>query len=157
MTVIAWDGTTLAADRMCSIGGTRFEVTKIRQQDGVLFALAGDGTRLEQLLSWHRDGADPAKYPTRPADNDSVLVAIDRHAGKIRVRRFEGTGYPILLEGRFYADGIGRDVALAAMHCGRSAVDAVVLANELIAYCGLGVDSLTLELPAAPDHTPTEV
>lgn len=150
MTVIAWDGRTLAADRMCNIGGTRVAVTKIREQAGVLFGLAGTGSRFEQLLAWFRSGADPEKYPARPADDDSVLVAIDRWEGRVRIRRFEGAGYPVLVESPFYADGIGRDVALAAMHCGRDAVEAVQLAIDLNVYCGMGVDAIALPVPDAP-------
>jgi hypothetical protein len=146
VTVIAWDGKTLAADRACNIAGIHFEVTKVRRWKNAIFALAGSGTRLEQLMAWYRDGADPAKYPPRPTEDEgSVFVVVDQPDGKPRVRRFEGSGYPMLIESALYADGAARDVALAAMHCGKSARDAVLLANLLTAYCGNGVDELTLE------------
>lgn len=145
MTVIAWDGTTLAADRACDIGGIISEVTKIRRLDGALIALAGDGTRLEQFAAWLAAGGDPAAYPKRPENNQSVCVVIARIDGKVRIQRFEATGYPMEIESAFYADGAGRDVALAAMHCGKSAHDAVLLACKLTSYCGNGVDVLELD------------
>jgi hypothetical protein len=121
------------------------EVTKVRRWNDALFALAGTGTRLEQLMAWYRAGADPEKYPPRPTDDEgSVFVVIDLVEGKPRVRRFEASGYPMIIESELYADGGARDVALAAMHCGKNAREAVLLANRLTSYCNLGVDELTL-------------
>lgn len=155
MTVIAWDGTTLAADRAGNFGGIFFDVTKIRRHEGALLAIAGNGCRLEQLTDWFRSGADPKTYPARLApDEDSILVVIDRDANwakdrplghGIRIRRFEATGFPIVIDSPLYADGAGRDVAITAMHCGKSAREAVLLACKLTAYCGNGID--VLELP----------
>lgn len=146
MTVFAWDGKTLAADRACNIGGIVFDVTKVRAHDGVLFAFAGNGCRFDQLVQWYRAGAEPALYPPRTSDDEgSVMVVIDRVDGRPRVRRFEATGYPIRLEGQFYADGAGRDVALAALHCGKDARFAVELTCKLVSCCGNGVDVLSLD------------
>lgn len=148
MTVIAFDGLTLAADRACDIGGIRFEVTKVRRFDlpagRVLMAFAGDGTRVEQFVAWWQDGHDPECYPKREAGNDSVVVVIDFDRGEPRIRRYEGIGYPLVLDSKQFADGAGRDVALTAMRCGKDAREAVLLANEITGYCGLGVDTLSL-------------
>lgn len=42
MTVIAWDGVTLAADRLSGCTGVRMSLTKIHRVDGMLVGGAGD-------------------------------------------------------------------------------------------------------------------
>lgn len=145
MTVFAWDGTTLAADRRCMIGGVIFESTKIRTVNGALLALAGAGHRLNQCVEWYRAGADVAAYPQRAADDESVMVCIVREGGIVRIRRYESGGSPLELDGRLYADGAGRDCAMAAMLCGKTAREAVEITAQLIASCGGGVDTLTFD------------
>ena len=150
MTVIAWDGESLAADRAVDIGGISFEATKLRRIRGdhgvTLMGFAGSGARFTQLVEWFIAGANPETYPKREADDHSVLVCIDLlEAGAARIRRFETTGYPLQLEDKFYADGAGRDVALAALHCGKSAREAVVLAIKLLGCCGKGIDVVRFE------------
>ena len=160
MTVIAWDGTTLAADRRCDFSGIGFSVTKVMRVNNALVTLIGQGVRLPELVVWLNRGANPSDYPPRQADDETALICIERNeaSGVIGIRRYESTGYPLLIEDRLYADGAGRDVALAAMHCGLSAYEAIILTSKLLpAYSGLGVDTLTFDLvtcDSLPSSTP---
>lgn len=148
VTVIAWDGSTLAADRRVTIGGVTFESTKVRCVEGprglALVALCGEGARIERLMEWYSAGADPATYPTRKDDDWSALVCITRDdKGQCRIERFEGSGYALIVDSHLYADGGGRDAAMGAMLCGATAVRAVEITSQLIGSCGNGYDAVT--------------
>jgi hypothetical protein len=57
-----------------------------------------------------------------------------------------------MFEGPFAACGSGRDMALMAMHLGKSAFEAVRLTCELSVDCGNGIDVLELvETKRRPD------
>ena len=57
MTVIAWDGTTLAADKRVDIGGTSFTGTKVRRVGDALVAFAGTGSQFLPRMEWYAKGA----------------------------------------------------------------------------------------------------
>ncbi len=144
MTVIAWDGKTLAADRRSNTSwGVHDTVTKISRHEGNLLATSGKGSVALEIQAWWIAGADAGKFPASARGDDGgnlIVITPDR-----RVLQF-GTGpFPSEMQGRFYVVGAGGDIALAAMHCGRSAAEAVALACELNSTCGNGIDTLTLE------------
>lgn len=143
MTVIAWDGKTLAADKMACECGHGRTVTKIhRLSDGSLVAFSGDGDGAMALLAWLKGVRNPDNYPTAQKDNDTGAFLV-RPDG--RCETYGKTPFPQVIEDRCFAMGHGRDFALAAMHLGRSAREAVELACRLDVYCGNGIDVLTLE------------
>lgn len=143
MTVIAWDGKTLAADKMSSSVGYAYTVTKVyRLSDGSIAAFTGGGDHAMALLAWLNGLRLPADYPKAQETNDTSALVI---APTGRVLSYGATPHPQTIEGRYYAAGHGRDFALAAMHLGYSAEIAVKIACELDIYCGKGVDTLTLE------------
>ena len=145
MTVIAWDGTTLAADKAGTNCGYRRTVTKIHRFPGGIVGFAGDGSRAMALLAWFQSGRDPASYPEFQKGDDAVgCICIENNG---RSLAYLHTPYPEIHTDRFDAIGHGRDFALAALHLGHSAVVAVQVACALNNTCGLGVDTLTLELP----------
>jgi ATP-dependent protease HslVU (ClpYQ) peptidase subunit len=142
MTTIAWDGVTLAADRQCTAGNATFQVCKVSRHDDYLLAYAGDADQGEEMAHWFANGADPDKFPEkqREADRFSPLVAI-RPDGWILV--YECTPRPIRFPPQRYAIGSGTAYALAAMHCGRSAVEAVEVACVFDPGTGLGIDAVS--------------
>lgn len=141
MTVIAWDGKTLAADKMSCSHGYGYTVTKVhRLRDGSLMALSGDGDTAMALRAWLEAARNPAAYPVGKDDDTSAFVV--QPDGK--AVSYGKTPYPQTIEDKFYAMGHGRDFALAAMHCGKTAREAVELTCRLDVFCGNGIDTLEL-------------
>lgn len=142
MTIIAWDGKTLAADKMACAAGYGITVTKVhRLRDGGIAAFAGDGDFAMALLAWLNAAQNPAAYPPEQKDNDTSAFVVRVDGSCVSYGK---TPYPQFIEDRFYAMGHGRDFALAAMHCGKNAREAVELACRLDVFCGNGIDTLDL-------------
>lgn len=145
MTVIAWDGKTLAADRRMGSYCHR-SVTKIRRsiRTGALLGASGSGQGGRELMEWYEQGAIPEKWPQfhRSADEGSILCAVTKEG---RVFEFGASPHAIEILDSSYSLGSGRDVARTAMHLGLDARRAVEIANELCTECGNGIDTLTLE------------
>lgn len=144
MTVIAWDGKTLAADKRATSGGLALTVTKIeRSGPSTLLGHTGDCATGRELKAWWLAGAKPADFPASARKDDSYATLIVITPGKIT---YYNTGpYPLVLEQTFAAWGSGRDFALAAMHLGKDAREAVAVACVFQTDCGSGIDTLTLE------------
>jgi len=144
VTVIAWDGRTLAADRMLCEDTTPLQSTKISKvrtpQGYVLLGVAGRATCLTAYRRWAENGFDPDRWPDA-LDQDGTGALVVFPSGSIW--EFENTRYPIELPDQNRAIGTGRVVALTAMHLGFSAKRAVEVACELDIRCGMGVDALT--------------
>ncbi len=143
MTVIAWDGKTLAADKAGMNSGYRRTVTKIFRVPEGLVGFAGDGSRCLALLEWFKSGRDPAKYPEFQKTETAVgCLFIDKEC---RSSGYLYTPYPELHTDPFDAIGAGRDYALAAMYLGHNARRAVEVACALDNTCGNGIDTLELQ------------
>lgn len=142
MTVIAWDGKTLAADKMSCSAGYGYTVTKVhRLADGSVAAFAGDVDSAMALLHWLNGDRDAATYPDAQKTNDTSAFVVGPDGKAVSYGK---TPHPQVMEDRYYSMGHGRDFALAAMHCGKTAREAVELTCLLDVYCGNGVDTLEL-------------
>lgn len=143
MTTIAWDGRTLAADRQATAGSAVYMVNKLHRHGPWLLAYVGDSDAGEEVLAWFRAGAKPDDFPERQRQDDrfAPLLAIQR--GEIRI--YERTPHPIRYSPQKFAMGSGRDFALAAMHCGKSAAEAVEVASMFDPGTGFGVDAMEIE------------
>lgn len=145
MTVIAWDGKTLAADKRSTCVGNPSTVTKIfRIEDGLL-GIAGSPTHGMALLEWFKAGRYPGTWPASRDPDSTADILFITNEGVILEYSGKGGPYPERCEDKFIATGSGRDYALAALHLGLSAREAVELACKLDVFCGNGID--TLELP----------
>jgi len=148
MTVLAWDGTTFAADKLCCNGSTKKTVTKIFKShckiDGsiTLLGITGNVSIGMEMVSWYERGAVDSEYPqsNRQEDRGCSLVVID----KDNVRVYESSPDPFVIEGKFCAFGCGEEAALAAMECGANAARAVEVVCMYNNGCGNGIDTLTL-------------
>lgn len=143
MTVICWDGHTLAADKRVCVGSTSYTTTKIFRARKCLVGYAGEQSFGEQILAWFQNGCYPDEFPQSQRDKDdwAALIVI---CPETRVMIYERTPHPITYEDKFVAIGRGRDYALAAMHCGKTAAEAVALTCLLDSSCGNGVDELRM-------------
>jgi hypothetical protein len=151
MTVIAWDGKTLAADRRCTEGDglirtmTKIEKVEYHDEDGVetvLLGACGDTAVCAALVAWFKDGADPFDFPPVADSDRANLIAISAKQG-VRVWAF--SPHAMKFEDPTGAWGSGQDFAIAGMHLGLDAVAAVKLACIYRTDCGNGVDALSLE------------
>lgn len=143
MTCIAWDGTTLAADRRCCYGSMISEATKIHRVNGLLVGGSGDFPFILAMIEWIRDGRKLEAFPKHQSDKDDwqpILVIELEGITSI----YERTPYPIRQEQKHVAIGSGREFARAAMYIGKTAREAVEVACALDSGCGNGIDTLTL-------------
>lgn len=143
MTVIAWDGTYLAADRQATLSECRREVKKIfRLKNGDLASFCGIESGARELLSWYENGADQGRYPPLQSTSDWVRLVLVTKKG---VFEYEQRPIPSLVKDPFFAWGSGRDFALGALAAGSSASEAVKIASRFNIHCGLGVDVARLK------------
>lgn len=143
MTVLAFDGLTLAADKQATSGNTKSTVTKIFRVGASLVGMVGNMSIGMEMLSWFRNGALPEHFPdsNRDMDEGATLVVV-RADGT--VWEYPSSPEPFRNEGAFCAFGCGSEGAMVAMACGKSAREAVELASIYNAGCGNGVDTLSL-------------
>lgn len=149
MTIICWDGKTLAADKRMTAGTQVASVTKIRRlSKGRLAGMAGVVPDGFALMDWLNGRMDPTKFTLSGDNCETEIMVIDK--GSILIY---GTGIglvPLSIEEPFFAIGSGAPYALGALYCGKSARQAVEIACKFDAACGNGVDVLTLEPVPTP-------
>ena len=145
MTVIAWDGKTLAADKRSDSGGHINVTTKISRFGELLVGLTGNLSRACEMRDWFCAGADPKTYPAPLRDDKDYAAILVIYPGRL-IRKYESGGpFPCEFEGDQFAMGSGRDYARAALHLGKSAAEAVQVACEFDPGCGNGFDILDRE------------
>jgi 20S proteasome alpha/beta subunit len=141
MTVIAWDGKTLAADRRACYGDMICTVRKIHRVGDLLVGGGGDMSLILLMVEWVRGGREPDKFPKSQESKDDwqPLLVIEADGTP---SLYERSPYPIRFEHGHVAIGSGREFARAAMHLGKSAYEAVQVAIDLSPGCGNGIDTL---------------
>lgn len=141
MTCIAWDGSMLAGDRRSVGGGNAKTTTKIHRVNDMLVGFAGDASAAEAVRWWLSKGADNTLHPWGDIDRDQCHALVIMPDRTIWV--YEHGPHPAQYHDPFIAIGCGRDYALAAMHLGCNAKQAVEVACKFDVFCGNGVDTLT--------------
>lgn len=146
MTCIAWDGKTIAADKRAVCGNMVVTTTKLRSLAGSGEVLAWSGAQDsgELVADWYTGGADIAKWPECQRDEKTWcrLIVASPHGVKV----YERQPFGVAVEDPFMAWGCGADLARAAMHCGKTAREAVEIACLYDNGCGNGIDVLELEV-----------
>lgn len=148
MTTIAWDGKSIAGDRLMTIGGTPVTSpeSKIRKltYDGQP-ALAGHSGTSEYgraLVAWIADGCRPGDAPELRTDEDNGCAAMV--CTREGVTLFSNSVRGVFLGKIRWAMGSGADYALGAMAAGASAKRAAEIAIALDVNSGFDVDVLKL-------------
>lgn len=143
MTVVVWDGKTMAADKRGVIAGAHYAVTKlVRLGDSKIAGISGHLGHGLAVCAWLSGDRDAAKYPPAMEGNESyVLLA---HRGGL-LERFERGPHPIVVADRYHVLGGARDFALAALHLGCDARRAVEVTCALSSECGNGIDTLAFD------------
>lgn len=143
MTVIAWDGKTLAADKRALHSGLIMTCTKVRKIRDHLVGVCGDYGPSLMLMKWFEDGCDPKDWPECQKDKDrwSGIMVITPER---KIIKYEQDPIGFMIEDKMHAVGSGRDFALMAMRLGKTAEEAIRLTFEFESGCGNGVDALML-------------
>jgi len=140
MSCIAWDGKTMAGDKLATYGGTKrtcTKVFKIRYDEAiVLVGAVGDMAAVTAWIKWLKGGS----YREKPSlsTNDSFTGMMVFADGSIEI--WEWTMAPYLIAEKFHAIGSGRGEALGAMAMGADAKKAVEIASVFDCNVGNGVD-----------------
>jgi hypothetical protein len=147
VTTIAWDGKTLAADRLRTVGSVPTPATKIFrapkacahvQADFVvaMYGVAGDSGDAVAFRQFVEDAG------AKPALKNCSIIVIDV-AGRCwfsdESLRFHLCDLPS------FGVGSGSEFAEGAMEAGKSAIDAVLIASKRDVRTGMGIDVLELE------------
>jgi hypothetical protein len=141
MTTIAFDGTTLAADRKM---GDRYNVQKIFKVPQGYAAGCGDYDYVIEIVQWLCDGADRNALPQLPDKDrgrpDADVIVITPQ-GKVNWLSWPFLRFVPLSEKKV-AYGSGSDFALGAMAAGATAKQAVAIACKFDSHTGQGIDSV---------------
>jgi ATP-dependent protease HslVU (ClpYQ) peptidase subunit len=143
MTIICWDGHTLAGDKRNNIGTGHLTTTKVKRIGDVLLGCAGSTGKIWEFQDWVARGRKPEDCPIFQRDEKEFVEALLIDA-QGRCWGYAETPYPFLIENKFWAIGSGREFAMGAMFCGKTAREAVEVACALDTSCGNGIDTLTL-------------
>lgn len=143
MTIIVWDGTTLAADRQCTRNDIARSATKVRRVGDTIAAATGDQLAAMAMLHWWETGAQPEAWPDTQAIEDkwSTMLVV-RPSGWMT---YERLNLAIDGEDPYFAMGWGQDLAYGAMMAGADAIRAVQIACAFNVGCGMGIDWLRLD------------
>lgn len=143
MTIIAWDGETLAADKASTCAGFARSVRKIHIVPDGIVGFAGDESSAMALKNWFDNGRIVSEWPACQSQDESATAFFVDWNGK--TYHYTNQPYPAEGEDTYYAMGSGRDYALALLHHNMTAVQAVETTSLLDAYCGRGIDVLNLK------------
>lgn len=141
MTTIAWRDGVLASDSQATGGNVKSRCAKLFQLgDGRIVGIAGDYARGCAFVEALKRG-EPIKTNMKGV---CALVL----AGDGTVTEYDDSPHPMPVIDSFYAIGSGRMAAMAAMTCGKSALEAVHVAAEIDCYTsGPFVCYSVLQLP----------
>lgn len=142
MTVIVWDGKTLAADKRATQNGLIRRVTKIERFENELIGFCGDLDECKQYVHWYKNGAFPDTFPECLREGTNCLIVIDSQK---RINMYAAGPFGTVLEEEYHAWGSGREFAITALYLGKNATEAVIIASIFQSDCGSGVDTLTWE------------
>lgn len=144
MTTVAFCGRYLAADKRAICADNKSgTVTKIHRVGSKFVGFSGGLVVGLAMLEWIREGSKIEDFPKcQTADYSPVMVVSRGANGAPVLHLYEGQPFPILFEETQRAMGSGRDYALAAMHLGFNAIDAVRVASVFDSGTGNGIDVL---------------
>jgi hypothetical protein len=150
MTVIAYDGLYVAADRMISNdSGMRGITRKLEVWEDQVLATCGAADHGEAMVIWFKDGKDPAAFPHTADKGGEKSAYLYVFKLNCPVMCFQTWPAPILFPMTEFAAGCGSEIARTAMHLGRDAREAAKIATELNVFCGMGVEFIDLSELAA--------
>src|SRR5574340_819361 len=146
MSVVAWDGQTVAADKQGTIGDSIIITgTKMRRaKNGNVLAITGTLDLGTIFMDWYDDGENPEEWPLdlQKDENYASDLLLFTPEGAYSFGRL---GYKMKVEDKFMAWGCGSSFALGAMAAGAKAADAVQIASTYNPFCGNGIDIMRIK------------
>jgi hypothetical protein len=134
MSVVVWDGQSLALDRGATDGVTMWELDKWWKDGDDVLTGVGHHATLVALRDWYLAGRDLDTFPRLLQPAELVVVTGGR------LHRYEHTSpRPIDHGTNKCAFGAGRDFAYGAMAMGATAEQAAQVACGFSVACGHGV------------------
>jgi hypothetical protein len=159
MSIIAFDGKTIAADTLSVHYDVKQPAQKLFHHPHKNIAIAFTGHHANGLLmmEWYLEGAKRDNFPScQSTDNWARLIVFMKEetahpngtrTSKIVTSEYEQSPHPLPSRGP-WAWGSGRDVALGALEMGADARQAVAVACKYYTTCGitdeLGITVVTL-------------
>lgn len=129
MTTIAWDGKTMAADRIGVVDGQKVLVDKIYSlSDGSIAGIAGSLTRGLEIIAWlektmnHEDIEFPLQTSQDEPENSAWVLVVD---GSANITLYTNSPEGVVLHDEKVSLGSGGKEARVAMHFGEDARSAV--------------------------------
>ena len=136
MTVVVWDGKTLATDKAASDGSAQWQTEKAWLFGESVLSGAGPLQSILTMREWYRAGALHNNFPQVQLSPQFCHFVIASKEGLIRYEQG-----PIAIDHKndYCAFGEGRDFALGALAMGATSEQAVEVAINHSPYCGIGV------------------
>ena len=148
MSVIAWDGRTVAADKRSVHEGLIRETVKLFMIDEeTVVGFVGTECQGLALVEWYKSGAVKSDYPKFQTVDDWTRLLVFKTGS---VYFYESEPYPIKVYDHYMAWGSGRDYALAAMYLGKDARGAIGVSSVFDNNCGNGVTAFDMRKPVCP-------
>ena len=145
MTTIAVRDGVMAADTLGDLLGKRCKSKKLwRLSDGGVFGCSGVWTEGKLFADWYNGGANRDEPPKWLVQRDET---VDFHALILLPSGTYLWSYNLVADEMFedfWAIGTGAAAALAAMHCGKTAQEAVYVAMVVDTYTGGDVETMEL-------------
>ena len=145
MTTIAVRDGVMAADTLGDLSGKRCNSKKLwRLSDGGVFGFCGAWTEGKVFADWYNSGANRDEPPKWLVQRDET---VDFHALVLLPSGIYLWAYNLMADEMFedfWAVGTGSAAALAAMHCGKTAQEAVCVAMLVDSYTGGDVETMEL-------------
>jgi hypothetical protein len=151
MTTIAWDGKTVAADKLGVAGHVRqagFFTKLIRVADTV-YGFTGTWAYFGPMVEWHLAGADPAKLPVGPNEDDTTTLIVFKDG------RCFTYDHKVPYPDEHFAPaawGTGADFAITILAANGIPIQAVEVASMLDVFSGNGVDVIDLTKPTVQEQ-----
>lgn len=143
MSVIAYDGKIIAADKCALVNGTIFTCEKLIYDKPNNCFYAGNGCldTIMALVYWAKKGCKIEEWPSfQNTDDWSELVIVNTDGVKIYQRQ----PHAIAHTDSILTFGSGKDIALGAMEMGADAIKAVEIACKRDSACGCGIDAYVI-------------
>ncbi len=145
MTVVVWDGRTLATDLAATDGRAMWSTQKAWMcavgDREVILSGAGPLQTILAMREWYKAGADHNTFPREQLSSQWCHFLVVTNHGLLR---YENGVVPIEHGRKKCAFGEGKDFAYGALAMGADAQRAVEVANERSPHCGLGVATYQL-------------